>query len=150
MKLKNFEIASSIELQSGDLVWDLHNFADFSGLELSPRDNAALMRWIVPSSASNPWGCVGNRFIGMELHFHNLLFLNVSSRDQELPLSEDTCVSEILKVDPNAQNMELYLRAVLDFSQTFRLAFMFQSGRVIEIESEIVQLVPLTEVGRNS
>jgi hypothetical protein len=36
MILKNFDVSGSIELQSGELFWDLHNFAEFLGLDLLP------------------------------------------------------------------------------------------------------------------
>ena len=50
MRLQNFEISSSIELQSGGLFWDIHNFAKFDGLELIQSENAAIMRWSVSRS----------------------------------------------------------------------------------------------------
>jgi hypothetical protein len=59
MKLHNFEICSSIEFQSGGLFWDVHNLASFDGLELIRAGNVAVMRWSVPSAASNPWGGLG-------------------------------------------------------------------------------------------
>ena len=144
MRLQNFEISSSIELQSGGLFWDIHNFANFDGLELIRSENAAVMRWSVPT-ASNPWGCYENRFTGMELHFKNLLFLLVGPRDAEMPMSEDSCVSAVLMVNPAIKHDDPYVRQVQEITNSFRLAFQFQSRRVIEIESEIVGLVPIGE-----
>jgi hypothetical protein len=143
MRLTNFEISSSIELQSGGLFWDLHNFADFSGLELIPSENAAVMRWRVSASTPNPWGSVENKFSGVELRFEKLMFLNVGPRDEEMPMSEDTCMSRVLRVDPNIVHEQPYMRQVQDLRDSFRLAFSFQSARVIEIESDIVKLVPI-------
>jgi hypothetical protein len=145
MRLQNFEISSSIEFQSGGLFWDIHNFAKFDGLELIRTENAAVMRWSVPV-ASNPWGCYANNFAGMELHFKNLLFLHVGPRDEEMPTKEDSCVSAVLVVDPTIEHDEPYMRQVRKMTSSFRLVFLFQSARVIEIESEIVQLVPIREV----
>ncbi len=144
MRLQNFEISSSIGLQSGGLFWDIHNFANFDGLELIRSENAAVMRWSVPT-ASNPWGCYENRFTGMELHFKNLLFLLVGPRDAEMPMSEDSCVSAVLMVNPAIKHDDPYVRQVQEITNSFRLAFQFQSRRVIEIESEIVGLVPIGE-----
>jgi hypothetical protein len=141
MRLENFEIHSSIELQTGNLFWDLHNFADFHGLELIPAENSAVMRWSVPSE-SNPWGCYENKFSGMTLRFKNLQLLG--ARDKRLPLTEDTCVSDVLKVDLTLEGVEPYMRACRESTDSFRLVFQFQSGRVIEIESETVELVPVT------
>jgi hypothetical protein len=78
MRLENFEVRSSIELQTGNLFWDLHNFADFLGLELIPAENTAVMRWSVPSE-SNPWGCYENKFSGMTLRFKNLQLLHLGA-----------------------------------------------------------------------
>ena len=142
MKLRNFEISSSIELQSGGLFWDLHNFANFQGLELISGENAAVMSWTVPPG-SNPWGCYENKFAGMKLLFAGLVFLYVGPRDKQLPLTEDTCVSDILKVDCDSPHADPYMRAVLELTDRFRLAICFQSRRVIEIESDSVGLIPI-------
>lgn len=141
MILKNFEVSGSIELQSGDLFWDLHNFANFDGLELVPGDDAVVMKWSVPSKP-NPWGCPQNKFKGMELIFRDLLFLRIGPRDEELPITEDACVREIFKVNPEIQHDEPYMRLVPHVDDSFRLAFQFQGGRVIEIESVTVELIP--------
>jgi hypothetical protein len=141
MRLENFEIHSSIELQTGNLFWDLHNHFDFVGLELIPTENMAVMRWSVPAESR---GCY-NKFLGMTLRFKNLQFLHLGARDRDLPLTEDTCVSDVLKVDPTIESIEPYIRTRRDWKPTdsFRLVFWFQSSRVIEIESETVELVPV-------
>jgi len=141
MRFQNFEISSSIEFQSGGLFWDVHNFANFDGLELIRTENAAVMRWSVPSRL-NPWGCYENKFTGMELHFRNLIFLLVGPRDEEMPMSEDSCVSSVLMVNPTIKHDDPFMRQVQEITNSFRLLFQFQSKRVIEIESEMVGLVP--------
>ena len=143
MKLSNFEISSPIYLRSEGLSWDLHNFADFDGLQLIPNTNTAIMRWRVRTSEPNPWGCYENKSSGVELHFKKLLYLSIGPRDDELEMSEDTCVSDIVKVNPNIVHEEPIMRAVSETSNSFRLRFQFQSARVIEIESDRVELVPL-------
>ena len=127
--------------QSGGLCWDVHNFAKFDSLELRWMENAAVMRWSVPSG-SNPWGCYENKFTGMELHFKNLPFLLVGPRDEGMPKSEDSCVSAVLIVNPTIEHDDPYMRQVQELTNAFRLVFQFQSRRVIEIESETVGLVP--------
>jgi hypothetical protein len=143
MKLHNFDISSSIELQSGSLFWDLHNFANFQGLELVPTQNAVVMSWTVPEG-SNPWGCYENNFGGMKLRFVGLQFMHVTPRNKNLPLSEDTCVSDILRVDPRIEHADPHMRAVLEMTDLFRLAICLQSGRIIEIESDKVELIPVS------
>ena len=144
MRLKNFDISGSIELQSGELFWDLHNFADFEGLELLPAYDAVMMKWTVPKR-TNPWGSPENKSSGMKLYFDNLQFLQISPRDSEMPFTEDACVSRILMVDPHVQHAEPYMRTRANWApnDSFRLVFEFQSGRIIEIESETVELIPV-------
>ena len=144
MRLKNFEISGSIELQSDNLFWDIHNFADFEGLELLPAYDAVVMKWTVPKHA-NPWGCPENKSSGMNLYFDDLQFLKIGPRDPDMPFTEDACVSHILKVDPKVENEDPFMRTREPWAlgDSFRLVFQFQSGRVIEIESETVELIPI-------
>lgn len=147
MKLKNFDISRmDIILTSGSLSWDLHNFAVFAGLELISASNSAVMKWTVRGTTNpNPWGCFENKTSGMELRFDNLKFLGVTTRDAELPLTEDSCVSAVIKVDRNFQREDPYMRTRRDWGtdESFRLMFLFQGGRTIEIESESAELIPI-------
>jgi len=76
----------------------------------------------------------------MQLYFKDLLFLNIGQRDDEMPMKEDWCVSDVLQVDPKSTNAEPYLRQVLTMTDSFRLLFLFQSARAIEIESKTAEL----------
>jgi hypothetical protein len=144
MKLENFDVSSSIELETGNTFWDLHNVFDFRGLELIPGENAAVMRWDLPSGFNHS-GLDEMKCSGMALRFKNLRFLHVGARDGDLPLTEDTCIWYILKVDPSVEHVDPYRRTRQDWKPTdsFRLVFAFQSHRIIEIESETAELVPL-------
>jgi hypothetical protein len=145
MRLKNFEISGFIELQSDNLFWDIHNSADFEGLELLPAYNAVVLKWTVAKRV-NPWGRPGNNSSGMKLYFDDLLFLKVGPRDPDMPFTEDGCVSHILRVDPNIQHNDPFMRGRKNWGpdDSFRLVFQFQSRRTIEIESDTVELIPLT------
>jgi hypothetical protein len=144
MRFKNFEITGWIELRTGNLYWDVHNFADFGGLELNPANDAVIMKWTVPKR-DNPWGCYENKFSGMNLYFDDLQFLKIGPRDPDMPFTEDACVSHILKVDPNIQHDDPFIRArkVWGPDEPYRLVFLFQSARVIELESKTVELIPV-------
>jgi hypothetical protein len=48
-------------------------------------------------------------------------------------------------VNPTIKHDDPYMRQVQEITNSFRLVFQFQSRRVIEIESEIVGLVPTGE-----
>jgi hypothetical protein len=145
MRLKNFEISGSVQFQSDNLYWDIHNSAEFEGLELLPAYDAVVLKWTVPKW-ENPWGRPGNNSSGMKLYFDDLLLLKIGPRDPDMPFTEDGCVPQILKVDPSIQHDDPFMRTRKNWApgDSFRLAFLFQSGRVIEIESETVELIPIT------
>jgi hypothetical protein len=142
MKFENFEISTSIELQTGDTFWDLHNVYDFLGLELVPSENTLVMRWSAPYRSKRS-DISEMKITGMALRFKNLQFLHIGGRDGDLPLNEDTCLWYVLKVDPTMENVDPYLRTHREWksADSFRLVFAFQSHRMIEIESETVELI---------
>jgi hypothetical protein len=144
MRLSNFIVKSSIELMSGELNWDLHNGVKFKGLELVPPENAAVMRWRA-LNIKNPSGSFENRHSGLDIWFRDLSFLKIGPRDDELPLTEDTCVADILLVDPDVKNDDPYLRIAntADGNSSFHLLFAFQSRRSIEIGARIAELQPI-------
>jgi hypothetical protein len=144
MNLKNFVISGSVVLQTANLYWDIHNRAYFEGLELIPANDAVVMKWTAPE-VDNPWGCHENKFSGMKLYFDDLKFLKVNPRDPEMPFTEDACVASILKVDPYIEHDDPFMRTRKTWgpNDRFRLVFLFQSARQIELESETVELIPV-------
>src|SRR3954465_14494880 len=146
MKLLNFDLSSpnyTIELSGMGLEWDLHNFADFAGLQLLPENNSAEMRWTV-SPGENHWGCRKNKRVGMKLRFADLNYLEVTERDPELPMSEDSCLASVSKINKDRSKPRKFrTQESWSIGDEFCLWFQFQGGREIEIDSETVQLVPL-------
>jgi|SRR5579859_5157108 len=139
MRLLNFAIDSSIELISNGLIWDLHNCGNFEGLDLQPTENSVLMKW----TAAYPWSGRGNNFSGVNLLFKGLYFLEIGPRDDELPLTEDTCVAEMFQVTPLGRDKDPRLRALTEWSGDFHLFFRFRGSRTIEIGSRTVELIPV-------
>ena len=144
MKLKNFEIVSWVVMRSENVRWDIHNFGNFEGVELIPAQDAVLMKWTA-YNRNRMWGSLENRFLGMNLYFDDLQFLKIGPRDPEMPFTEDGCVSAVIRVDPNVQHEDPYMRGknVWAPEDPFRLVFLFQSARQIEIESKTVELIPV-------
>jgi hypothetical protein len=138
MKLLNFAVDSSIELISDRLIWDLHNCGNFEGLDLLVNENSVLMKW----TAAYPWSGHANNFSRVNLLFKDLYFLEIGPRDDELPLTEDTCVAEMFQVTPDGRGKDPRLRALVEWSSDFHLFFRFQGGRIIEIGSRTVKLIP--------
>lgn len=87
MKLLNFELSKpsfAIELLGLGFVWDLHNVGHFVGLTVSANDNTAVLTWTVS-------GHPAPMYSGYSVVFRGLKQMILLPRDQELPLSEDTC-----------------------------------------------------------
>lgn len=142
MKLLNLELSSpsfSIELIGLGFVWDLHNSGRFLGVHLNANDNTATMKWLVNGHPST-------KYSGCDLVFRNLKLMIVS-RDNQLPLSEDTCISGISKIVPDAgaRAAKYRTKAEWDATDPFNLLFEFQSGRSIEKDADTVELIGVTK-----
>lgn len=141
MRFVNFELENpsfSVELFGLGYVWDLHNSGEFLGLQVFPDDNSALLRWMVTGNPSEKYSeCI--------LKFSGLSTVRISPRDLEVPYSEDRCVSGISKIVPEAaEKPEYRTRAHWDRGDKFNLRFEFQSGRMIDIDAETVELIGIT------
>ena len=138
MKLMNFELSEpsfSVELLGLNFLWDLHNAGKFLGINVEASDNTAVMRWTVS-------GHPAAKYSGCNLVFTGLKLIIVSPRDEELPYSEDLCVSGMSKVIPELAEKPQYRRKrEWSPSDPFHLFFEFQSRRSIEIDAETVELI---------
>ena len=145
MKLLNFGLSQpsfATELLALGYVWDLHNCCDFVGLTINADDNSAVMTW---TAGGHP----ATMYSGCSLIFRGLKQLFVSPRDEELPLSEDTCVSGISKLVPNReQRSEYRVKREWDQSEPFHLFLEFQGRRGIEIDAESAELVGIAQIGK--
>lgn len=136
MKLLNFELANSrfpIELEGLEHLWDLHNLAEFRNLVFDPFANKVVMEWSTGQDV---------RYSALKLLFENVRRLEISPRDDELPPSEDYCLSYVVKITPkSAKHDEPRVNRKSEGDDPFHLLFEFRSGRTIEIDSETVELV---------
>ena len=140
MKLLNFSLLSPVQgitLIGLGCEWDLHNFAKFAGFRFDPVENSLLMEWSVPRM-DNPWGWFENRAIGCRLKFRNVKWMDISARDESMPMSEDVCLFGISKVIPD--RTEHRFKSVWLDDEPFHLLLEFQSGRSIEVASDTVEL----------
>jgi hypothetical protein len=137
MKLVNFELATpsfSIELVGLGVLWDLHNTWSFEGVSLDSKNNTAVMKWMIDDRPSA-------KYSGCRLIFTDLKRLAISARDEDLPLSEDLCLSSVSKVLPEPNPEPAFrMKAQWGVDEAFHLLFQFQSRRSIEIDAETVEL----------
>ena len=109
MRLLNFELGAlpfGIELIGRDFFVDVHNTANFRSIVLDATTNAAVMTWDKCS-----------------LSFTGLKLLNISARDEELPLTEDSCVSSISKVTPGPERLDFRVKEHWNIDEPFHLWF---------------------------
>ena len=140
MILSNFELREpnhTIELVGLGHNWDLHNFAEFEGLEVNAGQNHATLRWRVPD-VENPWGSLNNAFRGCALVFSGLRALSMTPHDPD-HATEDRDLADVSKVTPEPG--EYRTRERWSPGEPFNLRFEFQSGRTIEVAAERAELV---------
>src|SRR5687767_9260230 len=103
MKLANFELVPpepTITLAGLGHFWDLHNFAQFDGLEFRPADDACTLKWSVPD-VDNAWGSDANPFRGCLLIFTGLHSVHVQDRDRPT-VDSDSDLADLARVTPDA------------------------------------------------
>jgi hypothetical protein len=126
VKLLDFAIDLSIELISDGLIWDLHNCGNFEGLDLRANDNSVLMKWTAAYARSGQ----GNNVSRVNLLFKDLDFIEISPRDDEMPLTEDVCVAEMFQVTPEGRGKDPRLRALTEWNTDFHLFFRFWAAEL--------------------
>lgn len=138
MRLVNFELRRpnhAVEIVAIGLNWDLHNWADFVGLEFNP-DDSLVLRWTAPAT-ENPWGDLNNNHAGCALVFRDLKLLRLGARDKDTLESDDRTLAAISKVEPGEGPYRQ--RNEWAPADPFHLVFEFQSGRTLEIAAEEVE-----------
>jgi hypothetical protein len=142
--LTNFDLRTpsyTIELVGLGCNWDLHNFADFEGLDVNTAENRATLRWRVPN-VENPWGSFDNAFRGCALVFTGLRALSVTPHDPDHATTEDRDLATVSKVTPEPGPYRR--RNQWESGEPFHLLFEFQSGRAIEVAADQAELVGIS------
>jgi hypothetical protein len=149
MKLVNFvlgEAFESVQVISAGVTWDLHNSADFEGLEFYPADSCLALHWVVVQAPEPGSGQNASKepaaARGSELHllFRHVRFLRMQVPEHEtVSPSNERTVHGISYVRPG--DILPNLRAAEGGAEAFNLYFEFISGRTLEIGAESVEFV---------
>jgi hypothetical protein len=135
MNFINFErIDNEIEIIAGNKFYDLHNISDFVEFTYNLITREITLEWRYPSGRdygippTDENGMLGFKLPRkLTLTFQKVLNFSIAERDDELPFSEDTCLSSIYVNNEDAgvtgNNAELE----------------FQSGMIIKITAESVE-----------
>ena len=135
MKFLNFSLLNepcAIEIHALDCIWDLHNVAGFDGFCQDVQTNRVEMKWhIDPVNVplKYPAHGIGILFKGVE-------YFEVTSRDSDMPHSEDDCLAVVSRVLAG----ETFPRKPEDTEEReFHLLFEFQSGQKIRVGAEAAE-----------
>ena len=145
VKLKNYDLADplcTVQLVGLGHSWDLHNFADFVGLEYDAEARSAVLSW-KSLEERNPWGDDTNKYKGCSLLFRGVKSLRVRPR-QSGASSDGRTLSDLAKVIPGEQ--EYRRREKWLPEHPFDLRFEFEDESVIEVSADSSELVGLLKV----
>jgi hypothetical protein len=133
MRYLNFKLASprTIELVALDLNWDLHNFAEFRGLRVTP-EASAVLEWVVPDVA-NAWGDSKNHYRGCELWFRQVQRFEIAWQQTKIPPSENRTLAELSELE----------EVPLGATTALCLFMSFNGGLSVKVASAEAELRPL-------
>jgi hypothetical protein len=143
MRYLNFKLASprnAIELVALGLNWDLHNFAEFTGLRFVP-EASAVLKWVV-SDVTNAWGDSNNHYRGCELWFGQVQRFEITCQKIKIPLSENRTLAEISELN---QDESYYQKASSGADRPSCLCIKFNGGLSLKVEAWEAELRPLQE-----
>ena len=128
-----FDLEMSITLVAGDKYLDLHNCFDFVGYEYRPTERFMQLRW---NRGTGEW-ISAELPKGLTLTFLQVSNVAVRQRDDDMPFTEDNCLSSISFL-PTALKDEF---GAVCFGERFpdeHMSLKFQSGAGIKIWAERV------------
>ena len=142
MRFSNFSLPTSLNeviVCAHDLKWDLHNLAEYSGMNVGT-DGTVSLEWIVHPNPHRPHD---KRFAGCAFIFRDLKMLKVSGRDVALPKTEDITLHGISRVLPTDLSPYLISKKKNDWTleTDFHLLFEFRGGLSIIIDADEVEFL---------
>lgn len=137
MKLLNFSFKGepyAVEVHALDCIRDLHNIAAFDGFCQDFKQDTLELNWHIDSEYARqkyPANSFAILFRGIEL-------LEITPRDNDMPKTEDICLSSVSRVLPN----EKFARKPDTIEgQEFHLLFKFQSKLTIRVGANVAEFV---------
>jgi hypothetical protein len=137
MKLNNFSIpneAYPIEIRAFEHLWDLHNIAGFDGFRQDIQNDTFELNWhIDPEYTDQKYPNSSFAIL-----FREIEFLEITPRDNEMPKTEDVCLSSVSRILPNEK---LVRNPEAIEGQKFHLLFRFQSKLTIRVGAKSAEFV---------
>jgi hypothetical protein len=122
-----------IYLETKSESFDLHNCFDFVGFAYDVATRVVSLRWI-PNEYASP-----ERGRSLVVELRGVFHLSSTSRDPEIPFSEDTCLASVGLIPPSAPILG---SAQSDAPPDWHYVFSFMSGFMLRIGAESLCLPP--------
>ena len=151
MNLQNFHLekeSHSIALIGKGKYWDLHAYAKLKSVIYMPAKDQAELTWIT-APVKNAWGDPKNGATGCTLRFSEIRLMRIARGNGT---QEDECVSSVSQIDTResvtVDPIEFRMRRVWQPKEEFGLLFIMQSGRTVEIQAQVAELIELGGIGQ--
>ncbi len=152
MQLTNFRIVENrwnIEISALDKVWNLHD-AYYLGLRHSFAHDAN--GFIAGNQVELSWQVDPARYAasGFSLVFSEVDLFEVTPRDEEMPIGEDTCLSSVAEIPASEVTSEWKAQGFLAVfnpggtlpdADEYHLYFVFRSGQTVRIGCQTAEFV---------
>ena len=133
LRLREEPLSSGIEAEGH--IWDFHDSLDFEGIYQKIGERSVTLSW-----RPGPYGALPFPVETVEIVFTGVDYFEVTPRDSEIPdLGEDTCLSGLSRVSPEADTQELIAHGVpllAPSDERFHLWFEFRGGQRLRIGAE--------------
>ncbi|MBK8640747.1 MAG: hypothetical protein IPN15_00600 [Saprospiraceae bacterium] len=145
MVLTNFDIdkKDSIALNYKGQYLDLHNNFDFRSYHYDTSANCFELTW---TRSHEDWA--NEKICGFKLVFREVRFLKFRERDNSLPLTEDTCLSDIGFLPPEMRDdFDIIISREANYKNDNNddLNIVFQGGQGIKVNCTYADFIELTE-----
>ena len=152
MQLINFQVVENrrnIEISALDKVWNLHD-AYYLGLRHSFAHDAD--GFITGNQVELSWQVDPARYSasGFSLVFNEVNFFEVTPRDEEMPVGEDTCLSSVAEIPASEVTSEWKMQGIfavfnpdgtLPAADEYHLYFVFRGGQTVRIGCRTAKFV---------
>ena len=133
----NFQLIENYGLNCENRHIDLHNNFNFIHFEFNIETMTLVLKWV---KSPSDW-VQEDELPHLALLHKNVSYLNVSPRDPEMPLSEDSCLSNVTFFPSSSRDISDSI-----FDKSFPngdddILYMFQSGQVIRVHCEEIELI---------
>lgn len=138
----NFQLTKNYALNYQGRHIDLHNNFDFIKIEFSVETMMLILRWRM---ATGNW-VQQDELPCLTLIHKNVSYLNILPRNSSMPLSEDSCLSDITFWPSSSRAINDSITDQNLPNEEDDILYIFQSGQIIRVNCKEIELVPTEDL----